>query len=351
MNERWRCADDVIDRIEVGSIRKPASPLNARRWGPFEYASSVEIHTAGGLRSRITGRAHVGLTDAVLGEQIRWAASTVTGRPLTEHAAIWDTLHTAVMRQYISVFALSVLDVALWDLRAQSLGLPVAALLDPGHDGSVQAYASLPIVAEPPEVRPAVRRLADAGFVGVKVHTAGDLAHDTAVLRCASDELAGGGFLAYDAAGGLCRDEAAGMAGLLQELAAQWFEEPFRQLDIAAHEWLRDRTSVPLAGVETVPGGPELVRLALGTGAFDLVCVDSYWKGGITGASATVRTATEMGRGVVMHHGASPEMDLANIHVATGLACGPVELMPATSPETAGVVTPPISVGIGLAAD
>lgn len=67
--------------------------------------------------------------------------------------------------------ALSGIDLALWDLLARRLGVPVSALLGgPVHDAGVPAYASVPGQRELEPLEHEVRRALDAGFAAVKVH-------------------------------------------------------------------------------------------------------------------------------------------------------------------------------------
>lgn len=331
----WRCADDRVVSIDVTERRHPAAPLNARRWGPDEHVTVVSAVTESGLRATTAGRAHGGMPAGVIGAQVRWCAATLTGRPLSEHRAVLAELAPAVSRQYVSAFAPALLDALLWDLRAQSLTTSVAALLAPRPAPWVETYASLPVTTDPDEAAGLARARLDAGSTGVKVHTCGRTGTDIEVVEAVARAAGGRGFLAYDAAGRLDRDDAALIGAVLDRHGARWFEEPFGPWDLDGFRWLRERCSVPLAGFETAPGGTGAVRLVAAAGGPQLIAVDCYWKGGVTGAAEAVEAARAAGLGVVMHHGATPELDALNVHVAAALGTGPVEAMPAAG-EPAG---------------
>lgn len=346
----WRCADDHVVSVEVTARRHPAAPLNARRWGPDEHVTVVSATTASGLRATTAGRAHGGMPADVIGAQVRWCAAAVTGRPLSEHRAVLAELAPAVSRQYVSGFAPALVDALLWDLRAQSLATSVAALIAPRPAPWVETYASLPVLTGPDEAaRLAADRFA-AGSTGVKVHTCGVTDTDVAVVEAVARVADGRGFVAYDAAGRLTRDDAARMGAVLDRHGARWFEEPFGPWDLDGFRWLRERCAVPLAGFETAPGGTGAVRLVAAADGPHLLAVDCYWKGGVTGVLEAVGAAREAGLGVVMHHGATPELDAMNVHVAAALGTGPVEAMPVTG-AVAGPASARLRPGTGSTVD
>lgn len=347
----WRSAGDRIASVEVTGGRRPAAALNARRWGADEHVTLVTATTESGLRATTAGRAHGGMPADVIGAQVQWCAATLIGRPLAAHRAVLAEWSAAVSRQYVATFAPALLDVVLWDLRARSLQTSVAALLDPDPLSAVETYASLPIGTDPAVVAESARSAVVGGAVGVKVHTCGDVVADLAVLAAAAGAVAGSAFLAYDAAGGLSRDDAARIGTALDGWGARWFEEPFGPWDVESFRWLRDRCAVPLAGFETAPGGPGALRLVAASGGPHLIAVDCYWKGGITGVVDAVATARAAGLGVVMHHGSTAELDAANVHVAAALRLAPVEAMPDADGAAAGSARRLLRPGIGATVD
>lgn len=71
-------------------------------------------------------------------------ASVVEGRDVLAPGRAWDAMARAVRNQGLRgpvAAALSAVDVALWDLKARVLEIPLVALLDGYHEG-VPAYGS-----------------------------------------------------------------------------------------------------------------------------------------------------------------------------------------------------------------
>ena len=81
---------------------------------------------------------------------------------------------------------------------------------------------------------------------------------------------------------------------------------------------LRRSLDIPVIGAETLPGGVSAVANHLRAGALDMVLCDVYWKGGVTGMLKTASLCESMGVQVASHHGASPVMNFANLHVLAG---------------------------------
>src|SRR5271167_4195128 len=68
------------------------------------------------------------------------------------------------------VYALSALDIALWDIAGKAAGLPLWRLLGGAPVGSLPAYASLLRYSEPKEVARACERALTEGFRDIKLH-------------------------------------------------------------------------------------------------------------------------------------------------------------------------------------
>lgn len=74
-------------------------------------------------------------------------------------------------RYGVTIFAISGVDTALWDLKAKRAGLPLAKLLTEGPvRGEIPFYASLVRYSEPHLVRQATEDVLAAGFDRIKLH-------------------------------------------------------------------------------------------------------------------------------------------------------------------------------------
>jgi galactonate dehydratase len=83
-------------------------------------------------------------TDAIRGYVHQVAAPVLLGADPFRVEALWDQLHTHYMARWggigMEMRALSAIDVALWDIRAQALQVPVYQLLGGLVRDSIQTY-------------------------------------------------------------------------------------------------------------------------------------------------------------------------------------------------------------------
>jgi len=73
-------------------------------------------------------------------------------------------------RYGITTFAISGIDIALWDIAGKIAGLPLYRLFGGSPTDTVTAYASLVRYSDTEDVGPAVEHALDAGYTGVKLH-------------------------------------------------------------------------------------------------------------------------------------------------------------------------------------
>jgi L-alanine-DL-glutamate epimerase-like enolase superfamily enzyme len=131
-----------LERIETTVCRVPTDRPEAD--GTYEWDSTtvvyVEVVARGGLRGlgwSYTSAAAEQLVHSKLKSAIEPLALEDTG-------AAWQAMVDSVRnigRPGLAATAISAVDVALWDLRARSLDLPLFKLLGPWHD-SVPVYGS-----------------------------------------------------------------------------------------------------------------------------------------------------------------------------------------------------------------
>ena len=143
-------------------------------------------------------------------------------------------------------FALSGLDVALWDIAAKRGGVPLGDLLGGVPQTEVDAYASLFRYGDPARVADDARQMVSAGFGRVKVHTRG-----TADVVAARDAI---GFeipLMMDTNCSWTIAEAYAAAPKIKECDVLWLEEPiFPPEDFRTLAAFQATTAIPLAAGE-----------------------------------------------------------------------------------------------------
>ena len=171
----------------------------------------------------------------------------VVGRDATDVAALMRELQQAMHlfgRYGVTIFALSGIDIALWDLAAKRAGMPLGQLLGgPADPPLVPGYASLLKYRDPELVAEKAREALDEGYPAVKLHETGE--PEVAAARAAMGE---GVPLCVDTNCPWTPAEAREMAARLAPCDLHWLEEPiFPPEDFDALARLQRESGVDLA--------------------------------------------------------------------------------------------------------
>jgi L-alanine-DL-glutamate epimerase-like enolase superfamily enzyme len=232
-----------------------------------------------------------------LGYSYVTAAAAGIVRDLLEPAIVGVDVHaipTAVHRMLVSVrnhgrpgliaCAISAVDVALWDLKARLLGVPLAVLLGPART-SVPVYASGGFTSS--SLDALERELAGyvaAGHRRVKIKIGRDPAQDRDRVRIARQAVGRGVELMVDANGAYARKQALAMAEALAGEEVVYFEEPVSSDDLEGLRLLRDRAPAGMAIAAGEYGYDGwYFRRMLDAGAVDILQADSTRALGVTG--------------------------------------------------------------------
>src|SRR5258708_26322063 len=73
-------------------------------------------------------------------------------------------------RYGITMFAISGLDIALWDLAARAKGLPLHRLLGASKRTRIPAYASLLRIGTPEDIASECQTALQRGYTAIKLH-------------------------------------------------------------------------------------------------------------------------------------------------------------------------------------
>jgi len=121
----------------------------------------------------------------------------------------------------ITAFAISGLDIALWDIAGKAAGVPVSKLLGGGRRSTIPCYASLLRYADPGSVAHYATRALDEGYDAIKLHevTVEAVAEARAAVGTATP-------LMLDVNCEWTRERACEMAKALQPYSLAWLEEP-----------------------------------------------------------------------------------------------------------------------------
>lgn len=352
----------IVD-VRTTCWRQPPIPIHAGRFGATQDIVLVEVQTDTGLVGHGTARAHGGQSGEGIAEAVvRSLKPLLVGQDAWHRERLWQRMVALEPAGYVPVFAISAVDVALWDLAGKAAGQPLYRLLG-GRHAQLRGYASsahLPDVdAYIEEARACIAR----GYTAYKIHPFGDANRDIALCTALREAVGPSVDLMLDPAKGYDRADALRVGRVLERLRFAWYEEPIAQGDITGYAELRAKLDVPLAGAETVPGHVQVVAQFLRADALDLVLCDVYWKAGVTGMLKTAALAEAHGVRVASHHGASPLMNVANLHVLCGATNATMieMLVPEAGyeyglrqylrPDAAGFLAAPEAPGLGVELD
>ncbi len=244
----------------------------------------VEVHSEGvsGLGWTYADASVVDVVDGVL-------APVVIGRSAADVPACWHSMQRAVRnlgRPGLVSCGMSAMDIALWDLAARLLGLPLTRLLGRVHD-SVPLYASGGFTtfdeAQLTEQLQEWVGARDVPRVKIKIGESwgGAVDRDLARVRLARKVIGDDAELFVDANGGYSVGQACRVAAALAEADVRWFEEPVSSDDLAGLRRVRSASAADVAAGEY---GYDLAYFArmVGADAVDCVQIDVTRCGGIT---------------------------------------------------------------------
>lgn len=243
------------------------------------------------------------------------------GRDSSDVAALMDDLHRRFHnfgRNGSVTFALSGIDIALWDLAGQRAGRPLHVLFGGGGGvDRVPAYASLMRYREPDLVARTAARAVAEGYREVKLHERG-VAETEAAREAVGPETA----LSLDVNCAWVADEAVAMARRLRGCGLKWIEEPvWPPEDLAGLARVAREGGVPVAAGENIGSVHEFARLAeFGGVAYVQPCIAKI--GGVTAMLRIFADAKARGVAVAPHSPYFGPGLIATIHLSAALLDG-----------------------------
>jgi L-alanine-DL-glutamate epimerase-like enolase superfamily enzyme len=249
-------------------------------------------------------------------------------------------------------FAISAIDIALWDIRAKAAARPLHALLGSAGRARVPAYASLLRYGQPDDVARNVAEALRRGFRRIKLHEV-DLDCIEAAREAAPPEVPL--MLDINCAFGDAAS-AIDFCGAVADLNIAWVEEPtWPPEDFRAMARVRGAARCPVSAGENLGGPVDFARL-FAAGAVDVAQPSVTKHGGVSGLLEVARLARQAGVAVVPHCPYFGPGLLASLHwLAAAEAEAPLEIYfadLATPPYglvvQGGFVEVPRAPGLGL---
>ncbi|WP_375479321.1 mandelate racemase/muconate lactonizing enzyme family protein [uncultured Jatrophihabitans sp.] len=171
-----------------------------------------------------------------------------------------ESVHTRLNRTIANPTAKSALDMALWDIIGQSVGLPVTDLL--GGYGNRMRVAHMVGFAEPAEmVAEAGRVREEYGITTFKVKVGRrPIDMDVAACRALREALGDGIELYIDGNRGWTAADSARALRAMADLDLQFAEELCPADDVLGRRWLVSQSSIPMFADESVSRPGEVTR-------------------------------------------------------------------------------------------
>lgn len=215
-------------------------------------------------------------------------APMLIGRNPMDTTVIWEMLYNRLQdhgQKGVAIEAISAIDIALWDIKGQALGLPVYQLLGGAHRERVKPYATGLYHRECEDevgelVEEALSYVAQ-GFRGVKLKIGFGMEADKRKIRAIRKALGDDIAMMVDANHAYNALTAIEMGRVMEEYDIAWFEEPVPPEDIDGYLEVKRALRIPIAGGEaefTKYGYYELIDRR----AVDILQMDNCVMGGLT---------------------------------------------------------------------
>jgi L-alanine-DL-glutamate epimerase-like enolase superfamily enzyme len=240
----------------------------------------VEAGGVGGLGFSYTGEAAALVID-------RRLAPVVIGRAAMDIPAAWSAMVAAVRNvglPGLAATAISAVDIALWDLKARLLDLPLVTLLGAARE-RVPIYASGGFTSyDFDELGEQLASWVAGGTDQVKIKVGRSPRDDVARVRAARRAIGPDVALFVDANGAYVTKQALALAEEFARLGVSWFEEPVSSDDLEGLRLLSQRAP---AEMEIAAGEygyePAYFRRMLAAQAVDVLQADCTRCLGISG--------------------------------------------------------------------
>lgn len=282
----------------------------------------------------------------------RHLAAALIGRNAIDRELLWHEIWELDRIDEFPIYALGLVDVALWDLAGRRAGMPVHELMGT-YRRSIPAYASTSTFDSIAEYLEVADQCLERGFRAIKLHAWGDARRDAALALALREHVGDQVELMYDGSAGFDLADSILLGRALSDAGYLWYEEPMREFSVTAHRWLAERVSVPLLVGETSDGAHYNIGDFIMSGCATHVRTSARYKGGMTGALRVAHLAEAyMLRAEV--HGGGPEsqhlcMAIPNTTYYEALVTSnPIVAEDCVGPD--GNVAAPTEPGVGLPA-
>ncbi len=318
----------------------------------------VQVFTDEGLVG--TGEATLRSREHAVAGAIEDMSRVLIGSDPRRVQALWQTLYADfhVRGGAVLMTALSGIDLALWDILGQSLGVPIYQVFGGAIRRSAWAYANgwFGSAREPDAQARLAAEAVERGFTALKWNpfhgadgwlapsaTRAAVARLQAVRQAVGDDVE----LMLEAHGLLTPSQALRLAHIMEPFRPFWLEEPVPPEDVRAMAHVRQRSPIPIATGERLYHKAAFADL-IEARAADIIQPDVQHVGGLFEARAVASLAEARYLSFAPHNSGSPLGTAASLQLA---ACTPnflIQELPVDDvPWRDEIVEPPVEVPVG----
>lgn len=273
-----------IKKLEVSAFEIPTDGPESD--GTLEWDSTTLVL----VESQAGNVAGLGLSYAskaaasVIREKLE---ALVVGQDVMDVAGVWERMNRAVRnlgRPGLAAMAVAAVDIALWDLKARWLQLPLVKLLGLVRPG-IPAYGSGGFTSYSLQrLQQQLGAWARNGLGAVKMKVGREPDKDLERVQAAREAIGPKTDLYVDANGAYQVKQALHLAQGFEPCGVKWFEEPVSSDDLVGMRLVRQRAPASLVIAAGEYGyDPLYFRRMLESDAVDVLQADATRCGGITG--------------------------------------------------------------------
>ncbi len=290
-------------------------PLSS--WFPRDAMCVVEIQTDDGLVGTGWCEDYARATSVIVENHL---TKLLVGADPLERSRLWDQMFRSTMpygRKGPALFAISAVDIALWDLAGKHFGQPVFELLGGRARDPVPVYASHLHFTNEDEFVAEATEYVNRGFKAMKMrflHGPADgpagLHRNVELVRMLRGAVGDDIDIMADAYMGWDLEYALRMCRALAPFDMKWVEEPLLPDQLREYAVLRRESPVPIAAGEhetTRYGFAQIIEAE----ALDIIQFDIGRVGGFSEARKVCALAQAAGLPVYTHAYGMPALHLA----------------------------------------
>jgi D-galactarolactone cycloisomerase len=298
----------------------PTRELGGRAWSTLDHVF-VKIQTDNGLVGWGDGFGY-GAAPATKAALDHMIAPALIGRDARHIAGISRQLQrdNHLWGRYgVTMFAISGIDIALWDLAGKAANLPLAHLLGGAVRTEIPAYASLFKYQDPETVAERVDAALQEGYAYIKLHETG-----LAEVEAAREAAGEGVPMMIDTNCPWTPKEAREAALSFLEFDPYWLEEPiFPPEDYDSLARLQQDVGIPIASGENACTAFEFQKM-FNAGAVSFAQPSVTKVGGVTELLKIQTIAETHGVSMMPHSPYFGPGFLATLHVAAAMPDTPL---------------------------